>query len=167
MRWRITWEGSPTSFGAFLLLRPSRLARVADLLSSSPPLLALHYPWVLAFDTNFVEIWNVNTGAFTQVIQGSNIKLLFADTPPSSVNSAAQLQQQQIQQQQRIAYARGLPPYGYPPYQQQQHQQNGMPMRGHPPPQMRMPPPPPPPNPRSQIVLYVDEKVVAARLAEH
>lgn len=171
VRWRITWEGSPTNFGMSppSRLLPSHLPKLTPRSSPPPPRFsALHYPWVLAFDPNFVEIWNVNTGVFTQVIQGSNVRLLFADTPPSAVNSAAQLQQQQMHAHQRLAYARGQPPYGQYAQQQQQmmqqqYGQNGM--RGMPPQQMRPPPPPPPPNPRSAVVLSIDERVVTVKLA--
>ncbi|GJJ10951.1 hypothetical protein Clacol_005180 [Clathrus columnatus] len=51
----IHWEGIPTSF-------------------------ALHYPFVLAFEPNFVEIRNVETGQLAQVIQGHNLRALFAST---------------------------------------------------------------------------------------
>lgn len=120
-------------------------------------------------------MWNVNTGVFTQVIQGANIRLLFADTPPSAVHSQAQLQQQQ----QRLAYGRSggpgpgpgrpPPPHGYNPYAQQQGYTNGgggmHPPHGQmrpPPMQQQLPPrmpPAPPPNPRSQIVLDIDGKI--------
>ncbi|KAF8216845.1 CNH domain-containing protein, partial [Mycena galopus ATCC 62051] len=54
----VFWEGTPTGF-------------------------ALHEPYVLAFEPSFVEIRHVETGLMSQVIQGSNLRLLFADTPPS------------------------------------------------------------------------------------
>ena len=50
--------------------------------------LALHYPYVLAFEPTFVEIYDVNTGQISQIIQGNNLRLLFADTPPSTTNTA-------------------------------------------------------------------------------
>ena len=50
-------------------------------------MLALHEPYVLAFEPSFVEIRHIETGLMTQVIQGTNIRLLFADTP-SVVNNA-------------------------------------------------------------------------------
>ncbi|EKM51935.1 uncharacterized protein PHACADRAFT_187325 [Phanerochaete carnosa HHB-10118-sp] len=57
----VFWEGTPTAFAT-----------------------ALQYPYILAFDPTFVEIWHVETGRIVQVIQGSNIRCLFtADTPPS------------------------------------------------------------------------------------
>ncbi|KAJ1306998.1 hypothetical protein OPQ81_007978 [Rhizoctonia solani] len=58
----IYWEGSPTSF-------------------------ALHYPYVMAFDPTFIEIRHVEDGALVQVIRGNNLRLLFADTQPSVMNS--------------------------------------------------------------------------------
>ncbi|KAA1469046.1 CNH-domain-containing protein [Dentipellis sp. KUC8613] len=53
----VYWEGTPTGF-------------------------ALHYPYILAFEPTFVEIRDVETGSMSQVIQGNNLRLLFADTPP-------------------------------------------------------------------------------------
>lgn len=44
---------------------------------------ALHEPYVLAFEPSFVEIRHIESGAMQQVIQGQNLRLLFADTPPS------------------------------------------------------------------------------------
>lgn len=58
----IQWEGCPTGF-------------------------ALHEPYVLAFEPSFVEIRHAHTGLLSQIIQGSNLRLLFADTPPSVSNS--------------------------------------------------------------------------------
>lgn len=49
--------------------------------------LALHEPYVLAFEPSFVEIRHIETGLMSQVIQGSNLRLLFADTPPSVTNA--------------------------------------------------------------------------------
>jgi hypothetical protein len=37
----------------------------------------------LAFEPTSVEIRNVETGSMSQVIQGNNLRCLFADTPPS------------------------------------------------------------------------------------
>ncbi|OCH85211.1 CNH-domain-containing protein [Obba rivulosa] len=75
----VYWEGSPTGF-------------------------ALHYPYVLAFEPTFVEIRHVETGSMSQIIQGNNLRCLFADTPPSTTNSA---------QQYYNPYQQG---YGYNPY---------------------------------------------------
>jgi len=60
----VNWEGMPTGF-------------------------ALHEPYVLAFEPCFVEIRHIETGLLSQVIQGSNLRLLFADTPPSVTNSSS------------------------------------------------------------------------------
>ncbi|KAJ6519136.1 CNH domain-containing protein [Mycena sanguinolenta] len=54
----ITWEGQPTAF-------------------------ALRWPYVLAFSPSFVEIRNIESGVVRQNIPGSNIRLLFANIPPS------------------------------------------------------------------------------------
>jgi len=77
----VYWEGSPTGF-------------------------ALHYPYVLAFEPTFVEIRHVETGSMSQIIQGNNLRLLFADTPPSTTNGNSQLNFNPYQQQQ----------FGYNPY---------------------------------------------------
>jgi len=61
----VYWEGFPTGF-------------------------ALHYPYVLAFEPTFVEIRHVETGSMSQIIQGNNLRCLFADTPLSTTNSASQ-----------------------------------------------------------------------------
>ncbi|GBE89631.1 Rho1 guanine nucleotide exchange factor 1 [Sparassis crispa] len=63
----VYWEGYPTGF-------------------------ALHYPYVLAFEPTFVEIRHVETGSMSQIIQGNNLRCLFADTPPSTTHSAVQHQ---------------------------------------------------------------------------
>jgi len=57
--WIIHWEGFPTSF-------------------------ALHMPYILAFESKFVEVRHVDTGALHQVITGVNLRCLFADVPPQS-----------------------------------------------------------------------------------
>ncbi|OJT06723.1 Rho1 guanine nucleotide exchange factor 1 [Trametes pubescens] len=76
----VYWEGSPSGF-------------------------ALHYPYVLAFEPTFVEIRHVETGAMSQIIQGNNLRCLFADTPPSTTNGANNYYN---------VYQQG---YGYNPYQ--------------------------------------------------
>lgn len=48
----------------------------------------MRYPYVLAFEPTFVEIRHVDTGLMSQVIQGNNLRLLFADTPPSGTSTA-------------------------------------------------------------------------------
>lgn len=70
--WIITWEGHPTSF-------------------------ALSYPYLLAFDSNFVEIRHVSTGALHQILTGSRLGCLFADPSPH-VPSKKEIQQQLMQQ---------------------------------------------------------------------
>ncbi|KIJ55760.1 hypothetical protein M422DRAFT_220565 [Sphaerobolus stellatus SS14] len=60
----INWEGYPTAF-------------------------ALHYPYLLAFEPNFVEIRHVETGQLSQIIQGNNLRCLYAYTPPSQSSTHA------------------------------------------------------------------------------
>ncbi|KAH9913549.1 CNH-domain-containing protein [Epithele typhae] len=82
----VYWEGSPTGF-------------------------ALHYPYVLAFEPTFVEIRHVETGSMSQIIQGNNLRCLFADTPPSTTNSANNPYSSPYQQQ-GYGYNQYGPPNG-------------------------------------------------------
>lgn len=76
--WAVVWEGQPLSF-------------------------ALSYPYLLAFDPNFVEVRHVKTGALHQILTGSRLRCLFADpTPYVPSKKELQLQQQQQQQQQHV-----------------------------------------------------------------
>lgn len=52
--WRIDWEGQPQSF-------------------------ALSYPWILAFEPNFIEIRNIETNA-VHIVPGRNIRCLHTST---------------------------------------------------------------------------------------
>lgn len=52
--WRIDWEGQPQSF-------------------------ALSYPWILAFEPNFIEIRNIDTNA-VHIVPHKNIRMLHANT---------------------------------------------------------------------------------------
>jgi hypothetical protein len=52
--WRIDWEGQPQSF-------------------------ALSYPWILAFETNFIEIRNIDTNA-VHIVPHRNIRMLHTST---------------------------------------------------------------------------------------
>ncbi|KAG9045308.1 RHO1 GDP-GTP exchange protein 2 [Tulasnella sp. UAMH 9824] len=62
--WIINWKGSPTSF-------------------------ALYFPFVLAFEPTFIEVYTVETGQLEQIIPGKNLRCLFSEIPPSIKNSAA------------------------------------------------------------------------------
>jgi hypothetical protein len=42
----------------------------------------------MAFDSTFIEIRHVDDGSLAQVIRGNNLRLLFADTQPSVMNSS-------------------------------------------------------------------------------
>lgn len=52
--WRIDWEGSPLSF-------------------------ALSYPWILAFEPNFIELRNIENGA-VHIVPHKNIRMLHSST---------------------------------------------------------------------------------------
>jgi len=52
--WRIDWEGQPQSF-------------------------ALSYPWILAFEPNFIEIRNIDTNA-VHIVPHKNIRMLHTST---------------------------------------------------------------------------------------
>ncbi|KAH6651857.1 CNH domain-containing protein [Truncatella angustata] len=52
--WRIDWEGTPQSF-------------------------ALSYPWILAFEPNFIEIRNIENGA-VHIVPHKNIRMLHSST---------------------------------------------------------------------------------------
>ncbi|KAI5120261.1 hypothetical protein M0805_004597 [Coniferiporia weirii] len=60
----VYWEGHPRSF-------------------------ALYYPYVLAFEPTFVEVRHVGSGALMQIIQGNNLRCVFAEAPPSTTHSKA------------------------------------------------------------------------------
>jgi hypothetical protein len=53
--WRIAWEGNPNAF-------------------------ALSYPYILAFEPNFVEIRHVETSELTHLMTGKNIRMLHSST---------------------------------------------------------------------------------------
>ncbi|KAI7900280.1 CNH domain-containing protein [Cokeromyces recurvatus] len=53
--WSITWEGNPTAF-------------------------AFRFPYVVAFNSNFIEIRHMDTGDLLQVIAGNNIRCLRPDS---------------------------------------------------------------------------------------
>jgi hypothetical protein len=105
----VYWEGAPTGFGRYLR------ARLPVMDTYHNP--ALHYPYVLAFESTFVEIRHVETGSMAQIIQGNNLRLLFADTPPSTMNGAGQIGGYNPYQQPQSTYnpyAAPPPPYGRP-----------------------------------------------------
>lgn len=52
--WRIDWEGTPQSF-------------------------ALSYPWILAFESNFIELRNIENGA-VHIVPHKNIRMLHSST---------------------------------------------------------------------------------------
>lgn len=63
--WRIDWEGNPQSF-------------------------ALSYPWILAFEPNFIELRNMENGA-VHIVPRKNIRMLHSSTHEVSFHSLALL----------------------------------------------------------------------------
>ncbi|KAJ7698948.1 CNH domain-containing protein [Mycena rosella] len=132
----VFWEGTPTGF-------------------------ALHEPYVLAFEPSFVEIRHIETGLMSQVIQGSNLRLLFADTPPSVNNSGGGYTYQgggyDPYNPPNSAGGRGsaysgyaLPPHMQQPHQYQQQQQQHRYPQG---------------VGRDEILMVSDDRVLALRTA--
>ncbi|KAG6902575.1 hypothetical protein C0995_014582 [Termitomyces sp. Mi166 len=128
----VHWEGNPTGF-------------------------ALHEPYVLAFEPSFVEVRHIETGHLSQVIQGANLRLLFADTPPSVTNTVSPTQPYPHMGGYDYHNPYAPPPhpayggYGAPPYGQYQHPNQY----------------PPPRNPqgigRDEILIVSDDRVLALR----
>jgi hypothetical protein len=128
---------------------------------------ALHYPYVLAFEPTFVEIRHVETGSMSQIIQGNNLRLLFADTPPSTTNGAHQSNFNPYPQQQfgYNPYAPSPPPntYGGRPSMGSTYNGYGAPVS-----------PIPQPNPyhranallRDEILMASDDCVMRVQLVE-
>jgi hypothetical protein len=48
----------------------------------------LHHPYVFAFDPNSVEVRDIDSGALVQIISGSSLRLLFADSLSSTSSNA-------------------------------------------------------------------------------
>ena len=159
----VHWEGLPTGFGK----SDAHRVNLAELIAA----IALHFPYVLAFEPTFVEVRHVETGILSQVIQGNNLRLLFADAPPSTSHTANVHQSAHYPQQQ-----------GYHPYQQQPSPPAygrpqvlppyGPPAQAGPPPAFPGPGPGPqyplrmvPPNCRDEILMVSDDRVLTLRLA--
>lgn len=94
----VYWEGHPRQFGSFLC------TLLLD--SDSQRYLALQFPYVLAFEPTFVEVRHVESGNMVQIIQGNNLRCLFAEAPPSTTHSAsASITHTQAYHHQQNAYA--------------------------------------------------------------
>ena len=148
---------------------------------------ALHEPYVLAFEPTFVEIRHIETGLLSQVIQGSNLRLLFADTPPTITNNTPPVHHSPYHHQppppgyDYNSYANS-PNYGGSPYgggyvQHPPPFQNSLP-NAHLPPQhihahshsyphnyAARPPAPPQGVGRDEILIVSDDRVLALRTA--
>jgi len=132
-----------------------------------------------------VEIRHIETGYLAQVIQGSNLRLLFAGTLPTSTPAPSkgmmQLQQQQslvMGIQQQPSFNGG--PYGQMPYPSQQHRhhhqhhhphlsQQGFRGASRMPPQSQILPQLSPPSMlfggRDEILVVSDDRVFALKPA--
>jgi len=151
----VYWEGSPTGFGRYLYIY-----QPVTITYASP---ALHYPYVLAFEPTFVEIRHVETGSMAQIIQGNNLRLLFADTPPSTTNGANHVGSYNPYQQTQYGYnpyAAPPPPYGRPSLGSAQNH-NGPQYNPQPNPYHR-------PNAilRDEILLASDDRVMRVELVQ-
>lgn len=149
----VFWEGSPTGFGEIPCCFSSGHY-------SHDNMLALHYPYVLAFEPTFVEIRHVETGLMSQVIQGNNLRLIFADTPPSTTNTAGP------------AYHNppyGGAPQGYNPYANPYASRPSLQSTYAPPQHMgypnNYPRPAAQPFGRDEILMVSDDRVLTLRLA--
>ena len=126
---------------------------------------ALHYPYVLAFEPTFVEIRHVETGSMSQIIQGNNLRCLFADTPPSTTNSANHYYNHPYQQ------GYNYNPYGAPDSRTSlsSNGYGGMPpMPGAPPmgyPNPYMPRPPLGAG-RDEILMVSDDRVMRLQMTQ-
>jgi len=132
-------------------------------------ILALQYPYVIAFEPTFVEVHHVETGHLVQIIPGTGISCLFADTPPSRVNAPLPVPNRQLMYPPvppgQPGYRSGASPFqpqqGYHPQQpystnHQSHLQH--PQMRPPPMPFGMPMPPPPPRfARPQIIFTSDD----------
>ncbi|KAG6869198.1 hypothetical protein C0993_009061 [Termitomyces sp. T159_Od127] len=136
----VHWEGNPTGFGEGRFLLTSCVRALTCAFGARFE--ALHEPYVLAFEPSFVEVRHIETGHLEQVIQGANLRLLFADTPPSVTGPGpgpGPVQAYAGYEYVGNPYAPPPPPpppgyagYGAPPYAQYQHQGQGA--GGYPPP---------------------------------
>ena len=146
--------------------------------------LALHEPYVLAFEPTFVEIRHIETGLLSQVIQGSNLRLLFADTPPTLVTNPSPMHQPPYPPPPGFDYPYTTPPNsgnsggshssmgsmyggGYGPHPHYQYH-NSFSSPHHVPRNLhQLPPPPPPPQGmgRDEILIVSDDRVLALRTA--
>lgn len=124
--------------------------------------LAFQYPYVLAFEPTFVEIRHVQTGAMAQIIQGNNLRCLFADSPPSLPVASASQQLSPYQQQQQQMYnqvgqsqaGRQSLPNGYGSQYPHLYQ----------PQQVPFPQRPAPPFSRDEILVVSDDRIMRLQM---
>ncbi|CCA74927.1 probable to GDP/GTP exchange factor Rom2p, partial [Serendipita indica DSM 11827] len=97
--WIANWEGRPTAF-------------------------AYHYPYVMAIEPSFIEIWDVNACTIRQVILGDNLRCLFAEPPvlPSVHANPNQVYPNGPYPPRTSSSTRGPPQIGQHPYMHPGHQ---------------------------------------------
>jgi RHO1 GDP-GTP exchange protein 1/2 len=99
----------------------------------------------------------------SQVIQGNNLRLLFADTPPSTTNTASQMTYNPV-----YPGGHGYQPYGAMPqanaYGSRQSVYSPSPQTGYP---NHYPRPSAQPFGRDEILMVSDDRVLTLRLATH
>lgn len=121
-------------------------------------MIALHYPYVLAFEPTFIEVRHVETGLMAQVIAGTSVSCLFADTPPSADSAAPHHHPHQ-------QLPPGYGPPGHPSHggaRQSMYNSYGQPPRPGFPAQPRRDLT----HKRDEIILSMDDKVVGIRRAQ-
>lgn len=161
--WIIHWEGTPTSFGETHIA--SSVMGIVGLISFIFHL-ALSYPYVLAFEPTFIEIRHVETGLMAQVIAGTMISCLFADSPPSADSAAPPQQHLPPAPPQHMMHGYGGPP-GHPHQAMTIGNRQSMYSPYGQPPRQSLPAP----NPRrdhhkrDEIILSMDDKVMGLRRA--
>ena len=139
--------------------RPRCAQKCFSLTLNCDNLLAFQYPYVLAFEPTFVEIRNVQTGAMAQIIQGNNLRCLFADSPPSlpAANASQQLspyQQQMYNQSQQGGPYRQSLPNGYGSQYPHLYPQSQIPF----------PQRPAPPFSRDEILVVSDDRIMTLQM---
>lgn len=97
---------------------------------------AFHYPYVIAFEPNFIEVWDITTCRIQQVLPGENLRCLFAEPPPSGSHPPPPPMYYQ-------PHSMPPPPHQLPPGPMQYNVHPNGPMPHYPPSQSGFPPGPP------------------------
>ena len=87
LRWQVIWTKSPynwtnrsnrTEFGLYVDKHgdPSRATGTIDW-EGKAARVALHHPYILLFDSRFIEVRHVETGHLAQIIPGNDVRCLW------------------------------------------------------------------------------------------